>query len=417
MPARRRHDITLFGVTGFVGKLTGEYLAAHAPDGLRVALAGRSHDRLEAVRAELGPRAAAWPLVEADFTEPSTIDAMAVRTRVVVTTAGPYRRHGLAVVAACARSGTHYADLTGEVLFMHDSAEQHHQEAQQSGARIVHACGFDSIPSDLGVLLLHETARADGAGDLEDTTLVVSRLKGGLSGGTLESGRQQFEELQEKPELRRIVFDPYALSPDRAEEPDLGEQRELRGVQRDPELGIWIGPFIMAGTNSRVVRRSNALFGWEYGRRFRYREVMGFGSGATAPVKAGAVSAGLAMFSTAMSFRPSRTAARRVLPKPGEGPDEKLRRTGYFGIDIHTTTSSGWRYVAHVAAKGDPGYAATSVMLGESGLCLALDGARLPERAGVLTPATAMGTVLVERLRNAGQTLRVVRQRKRSASV
>lgn len=412
MPAKRKFDITLYGASGFVGKLTAGYLAEHAPKGLRVALAGRSRERLEGIRGELGAAARSWPIVLADSTEPETLDALAAQTRAVVSTVGPYRRGGLALVAACVRAGTDYADLTGEVLFMHDSIEQFHEAAERSGARIVHSCGFDTIPSDLGVFLLHQAASADNAGGLEDTTLVVTGLKGGLSGGTIDSMRVLMEELQEHPELRRVVGDPYALSTDRSREPDLGEQRELAGVQHDDDLDMWVGPFIMARTNTRVVRRSNALFDWAYGPRFRYAEVMGFGKGATAPVKAGAMSATLAVFSTAMSFRPSRAAAGRVLPKPGDGPDEKLRRTGFFRIDIHTRTSSGQRYVARVAAKGDPGYAATSVMLGESGMCLALDRERLPQRSGVLTPATAMGEVLVERLRAAGHTYRVTRRRR-----
>ncbi|MBV9099898.1 MAG: saccharopine dehydrogenase NADP-binding domain-containing protein [Candidatus Dormibacteraeota bacterium] len=415
MPPRRKYDVTLFGASGFVGKLTAAYLAEHAPAEVRIALAGRSRERLKSVRDGLGAGAKSWPIVVADSAEPESIDALAKSTWVVVTTVGPYRSRGLPLVAACAQAGTDYADLTGEVLFMHDSAAQYHAAAEHSGARIVHSCGFDSIPSDLGVLLLHEAATADRAGDLEDTTLVVTGLKGGLSGGTIQSMRGLMEELQEHPELRSVLVDPYALSSDREREPDLGEQRELAGVQRDDELGMWVGPFIMARTNTRVVRRSNALLDWAYGRRFRYSEVMGFGTGATAPIKAGAMSAGLAMFSTAMSFRPSREAVGHVLPKPGEGPDEELRRTGFFRIDIHTRTSSGRRYVAHIAAKGDPGYAATSVMLGESALCLALDRNRLPARAGVLTPATAMGDVLVERLRAAGQTYKVSRRRRKAA--
>jgi short subunit dehydrogenase-like uncharacterized protein len=401
---QRGLDIVVFGATGFVGRLTAEHLAGQAPDGVRVGLAGRSAQRLAAVRDALGPAAAGWPLVVADLEDPASLRALAARARVVASTAGPYRRGGLALVEACVSAGADYADLAGEVLFMRDSAGRHHAGAAAAGVRIVHACGFDSIPSDLGVLTLHETARADAAGELEDTTLVVTGARGGVSGGTIASMRGQLEELRADPSLRRIVADPYALSPDRAAEPDPGAQPDLRGVRRDDDLGGWLGPFVMAPVNTRVVRRSNALLGWAYGRRFRYREVAGFGAGPAAPVRAAAATAGLAALAVGLGLRPTRALLARVLPAPGEGPGQSARRNGCFRMALHARTSSGARYVGHVAARGDPGYAATAVMLGQSALCLARDRDRLPARAGVLTPATAMGTVLRDRLRAAGFT-------------
>jgi short subunit dehydrogenase-like uncharacterized protein len=308
-------------------------------------------------------------------------------------------------VEACAAAGTCYADLSGEVLFIRESIGRCHELAAGTGARIVHGCGFDSIPSDLGVLLLHHAARADGAGDLQDTTLVVTALKGGVSGGTLASGVGQWEEMRASAERRRQVEDPYALSPDRAAEPDLGDERDLDWVRYDSDLRMWIGPFLMAGINTRVVRRSNALQGWAYGRRFRYREVTGFGTSPAAPLLGGAVAAALKAVAAGLAFPPSRALLGQLLPGPGQGPGEKTRRTGYFRLHIHTRTSTGARYLATIEARGDPGYAATSVMLGESALCLALDRDRLPGRAGVLTPATAMGTTLAGRLKTAGHTL------------
>jgi short subunit dehydrogenase-like uncharacterized protein len=403
----RALDIVVFGATGFVGRLTAQHLAGHAPDGVRVGLAGRSPRRLAALRDALGPAAADWPLVVADLDDPASLRALAAGARVVATTAGPYRRGGLALVEACAGAGIAYADLAGEVLFMRDSADRHHTRAEAAGARIVHACGFDSIPSDLGVLTLHEAARADGVGELEDTTLVVTAAKGGVSGGTIASLRGQVEELRADPALKRIVADPYALSPDRTAEPDAGAERDPRGVRRDDELGGWVGRFVMAPTNTRVVRRSNALLGWAYGRRFRYREVLGFGAGPAAPFRAAAVTAGLAAFVAGLALGPSRALLARLLPAAGEGPSERARRDGHFRMALHARTSSGARYVGRVAARGDPGYAATAVMLGQSALCLACDRDRLPARAGVLTPATAMGTALTDRLRAVGFTFDV----------
>ncbi|HEY1740118.1 MAG TPA: saccharopine dehydrogenase NADP-binding domain-containing protein [Acidimicrobiia bacterium] len=408
MSEERELDVVVFGATGFVGRLVALYLAEHAPDGLRVGLAGRAQDRLAAVRAGLNAKGSAWPLIVADSDDATSLGALAARTCVVATTVGPYRRWGMGLVRACVEAGTHYADLTGEVAFMRESIDACHDAAAQAGVRIVHACGFDSMPSDLGVLLLHEAVKADGAGDLEDTTLVVAKLKGGLSGGTIDSMRVQLQEVRADAGIGRLIADAYALSPDRTEEPELGDERDLMHVRRDADLDMWVGPFLLAGSNTRVVRRSNALQGWAYGRRFRYREVTGFGTGAAAPVKAAIAATGVAGLAAGLSFKPTRAVLGRVLPSPGEGPSEQAQRAGFFRLDIHTRTSSGARYVGRVAAKGDPGYAATSLMLGEAAMCLARD--ELPDRGGVLTPATAMGLVLVKRLRIAGMTLTVTRR-------
>jgi short subunit dehydrogenase-like uncharacterized protein len=400
--ADRPLDVALFGATGFTGKLVAKYLAENAPEGTRIGLAGRSEEKLGGVRSELPSRASDWPLVVADKSDPASLEKLAEGTRVVVTTAGPYAKGGLGLVEACANAGTHYADLAGEVLFIRDSIDAYDAVARKSGARIVHASGFDSIPSDLGVLVLREKVREDGAGELEDTTYMVVGLRGSMSGGTLDSLLGQLEEGKGDRDRARISADPYALSPDRSAEPDLGDEADLRGVKRDPEIGAWLAPFMMAPINTRVVRRSNALQDWDYGRRFRYREVMGFRSGPAAPAMATAVTAGMGGMMAGLSFGPTRSLLTKVLPSAGEGPSEKMQESGYYKIEIHTRTSGGARYRCTVTGQGDPGYKATSGLIGESGLCLALDGDKLPDRAGILTPATAMGMPLVERLRAAG---------------
>ena len=306
---------------------------------------------------------------------------------------------------ACAEAGTDYADLTGEVLFIRDTIDSCHQAAVRSGARIVHSCGFDSVPSDIGVLLAHHAASADDAGDLEDTSLVVTAMRGGISGGTLASALGQIDDMRASASSRRIVTDPYALSPDRTAEPELGDERELSRARYDPGLGQWVGPFVMASFNTRVVRRSNALQGWAYGRQFRYREVTGFGAGPAGSARALAVTTALTALLAGVALRPSRALLRPVLPKPGQGPGDKARHRGFFRLEVHARTSAGARYLTKVEGRGDPGYAGTAVMFGESALCLALDGDRLPGRGGVLTPATAMGATLAGRLTAAGHTL------------
>lgn len=399
----------LYGATGFVGRLTAEHLAAVAPDGVRLGLAGRSRDKLAALRDELGPRAADWELIVADAGDVASLAALATSTRVVATTVGPYGKYDNGLAHACAEAGTDYCDLTGEVPFIRTSIDRSHDTAVASGARIVHACGFDSIPSDLGVLLLHEQVQADGEGDLEDTTLVVESLSGGISGGTLDSMRTVIDEITSDAAVRSLVLDPYSLSPDREAEPDLGERDGL-GLGRSSELGgIWTAPFVMATFNTRIVRRSNALQGWSYGRAFRYSEVMGMGRSPLAPALALGTAAGIGSLGLGMALPPTRFVLDRVLPSPGQGPSKRVRDRGHFRVRVHTRTSTGARYDSVVAAKGDPGYAATAVMFGQSALCLALDSDRLPGGGGVLTPATGIGLPLVDRLRDRGLVLEVSR--------
>jgi short subunit dehydrogenase-like uncharacterized protein len=366
------NDIVVYGATGYVGRLVASYLARR--DGVTVALAGRSRAKLEALGLDL-------PLIVADTDDPASLRALAAQARVVATTVGPYRRGGLAVVDACIAEGAHYCDLTGEILFVHESLSRH-EAAERAGVKIVHSAGFDSIPSDLGTFLLHEHA-----GPLGPTTLAVTALKGGFSGGTLASMKGQIDEATADKAARRIVFDPYALG---GEGPP---ERELRQVKRHKQLG-WIGPFVMATYNTRIVRRSHALLG--YGPQFRYREVSAYRS----PLTAVGTTAALGALAGGLAFPPARRVLDRVLPGPGQGPSERSRENGYFRMQIH-----GGGRVARVGAKGDPGYAATATMMGETALSLAFDA--LPRRAGVLTPASALGMPLIERLRSAGMTFDV----------
>ncbi|WP_413451595.1 saccharopine dehydrogenase NADP-binding domain-containing protein [Georgenia phoenicis] len=395
----RALDVAVYGASGFVGRLVAEYLAEHAPD-TRVGLAGRSRERLEEVRGSLGPAAAAWPVMVADAEDDAALAELARSTRVVVTTVGPYSRHGMPLARACAEAGTHYADLAGEVLFIRETAQRLHETAQRTGARIVHSCGFDSVPSDLGAFLTAERARADGAGELLATTLAVRSASGGVSGGTIDSMRIQVDAGRD-PDNRRILADPYALVPDRADAPDVDQHTPSRPF-RDAQTGTWVTTFPMAAFNSRIVHRSNALLGWRYGRDFRYREVVDLGPGPRGRRRAQALSAATGAAAGVMAFPPTRWVADRLLPSPGDGPDEETRRNGHFRMEVVARTTSGARYRTVVAAQGDPGYAATSVMIGESALALAHDEAHLPGDGGVLTPATALGTVLADRLVAAG---------------
>ncbi|WP_029112786.1 trans-acting enoyl reductase family protein [Mycobacterium sp. URHB0044] len=413
--AQRELDIVLYGATGFVGKLTAAYLAK-AGGTARIGLAGRSAERLLAVRESLGEAAREWPLITADAASPSSLADMAAKARVVVTTVGPYTKYGLPLVAACAAAGTDYADLTGETMFIRESIDTYHKQAADTGARIVHSCGFDSIPSDLTVYALYQAAQRDGAGHLGETNLVVRRFAGGVSGGTVASMLEVMATSSTDPEARRLMSDPYTLTTDRSGEREFGHQSDTpwrRGRDIAPELaGTWTGAFVMGATNARLVRRSNALLDWAYGPDFRYAENMSVGSSVVAPVAAAvgtAVNAAVFGLGSRYFDKLPRGVLDRVLPKPGTGPSERAREKGHYRVETYTITSTGARYRATMAQQGDPGYKATSVLLGECGLALAFDREQLSDLRGVLTPAAAMGDVLLSRLPAAGVTLETER--------
>ncbi|MCH6161113.1 saccharopine dehydrogenase family protein [Streptomyces marispadix] len=409
-PHRRRDlDIAVYGATGFVGTLVAHHLARSAPEGTRVALAGRSEAKLSAVRATLGERARDWPLLVADAGDRAALEKIAESAHVVVTTVGPYAKYGRELVGACARSGTDYVDLCGEALFVRETIDAHHDTAASNHARIVHACGFDSIPSDINVHVLHEKVRADGNGELTDTTSVLTSVSGGVSGGTIDTVRQQIDLMKSDRDARRLAMDPYTLSPDRAAEPELGRQDDLfmaRGSKAGIPLRGVLAPFPMAPFNTRVVRRSAALRDHAYGARFRYREAMRVGPPVLSPLIAAGTAGFMGALVTGLALRPTRPLMDKVLPDPGDGPDADTREKGHFTFDTFARTTSGVRYTARFKAQGDPGYNATAVMLGESALALVWDRDALPETdGGVLTPATALGAALVARLRAQGMMI------------
>lgn len=395
-------ELILFGATGFTGRLVAEYLVKKRP-AIRWALAGRSRDKLERVRDELSamePSAKELPLVVGDSQDRAAMDALARRTRVVCTTAGPYALYGSELLGACAEQGTDYCDLTGETHWVRKMIDAHHARAVETGARIVPSCGFDSIPSDLGVLLLHEHLAARGK-RLAEVQYRVLRMKGGPSGGTIASGLDTAARMLD-PTVRRVLADPYGLNPEGVR--GSAEERDSLRPRRDPETGRWLAPFFMAMVNTRVVRRTNALLDFPYGRDFRYDETVDVGAGLAGLTRAAATSTGLTL-SGLMALAPVRKLATRFLPAPGEGPSREQRENGSFEIALLGRSTEGERLRARVGARQDPGYGATSWMLAESALCLAED--ELPRRGGLLTPASCMGMKLVERLRAAHITFQV----------
>lgn len=399
----REFDIVVWGATGFTGRLVAEYLLKrYGPVGeLRWALGGRNSAKLEAVRSELG--AEAIPLVVGDGDDEAFLSELAERTHVVCTTVGPYAKYGTKLVAACAGRGTHYCDLTGEVQWMSRVIEAHQKDAEASGARIVHTCGFDSIPSDLGVFFLQREMRARHGSVCGQVKYRSVAFEGGFSGGSVATMLNMLEEAGRDPSVRRILADPYALDP--SGEPPGPDGPDRTTPFYDPDFGQWTGPFVMAGVNTRVVRRSNALLGYPYGRDFRYDEATLMGSGPAGWLKAAGLCAGLGTTMLAGAVGPLRRALTRFLPAPGEGPSEEAREKGYFEIALFG--SDGTHSLrARVTGDRDPGYGSTAKMLGESAVCLAKNS--LSAGGGFWTPASVMGEPLLTRLQaNAGLTFTI----------
>ncbi|MET8309647.1 saccharopine dehydrogenase NADP-binding domain-containing protein [Micromonospora sp. NPDC005173] len=391
MAGERTYDVVLFGATGFTGGLTAEYLARHAPPGLRWALAGRNPDRLAAVRGRLAtidPALAELPLLTADATDADSLRAVAESARVVASTVGPYIHHGEPLVAACARAGTDYLDITGESEFVDLMYVRHHAEATRTGARLVHTCGFDSIPHDLGVWFTVKQLPAD----VPITVDGYVRAGGRFSAGTYHSALTAFSRTGQ---ASRAARDRRAVEP----RPTDRRVRAVPGrLARSAELRIWTVP--LPTIDPQVVRRSAAARP-EYGPDFRYRH---FAAVKRLPtVLASAV--GLGALVGLVKLPPTRRWLLGRLAS-GQGPTAQQRAASWFRVRF-VGAGGGQRVVTEVAG-GDPGYDETAKMLAESALCLALD--ELPPTTGQLTPVAAMGDALLDRLIRAGLTFRVLKQ-------
>lgn len=405
----RTHDIVLFGATGFTGGLVAEYLAKKHR-GARIALAGRDREKLARVQDELAkidPGAARWPIRIADARDRGALAAIAKEAEVVCTAIGPYAKYGADLVAACVQSGTDYCDLTGEAQFIAKTIEAHHAEAVRTGARIVHCTGFDSIPSDLGTLMMHR-AMSEAGGRLEEVRFFMGKSSGGASGGTVASALHLLDEARSDPAIRKVLADPYSLVPSDARGPDT---QDMKSLGRDRDLGTWTAPFLMAAINAKIVRRTNYLLDFPYGRDFRYSERMSTGKGIGGLARAAAITGATAAIAISAGIGPIRRLAEKRLPKPGEGPDREARERGYFAVHLIATgrgKNGGPRMLrGRIQGEGDPGYGETAKMMAESALCLALDGASLSAPGGIRTPASTMGPLLIDRLRAAGMVFSV----------
>jgi len=407
----RELDLVLWGATGFTGQLVFEHLVdTYGVNGkLKWAIAGRDRGRLEQVRdARVGPAERdGLPILLADSDDRDSLADLAAGTTAICSTVGPYARYGTPLVAACAKAGTHYCDLTGELQWMARIIPAYQDAARASGARLVHCCGFDSIPSDMGTWYLQRAMLERHGVPARQVKGRVARLGGGVSGGTVASMLNLLEEAGRDPSVRRVVADPYCLYPAGVEPGQ--DRRDQRGMRYDPDFRQWTSPFIMAAINTRVVRRSNALLGFPWGKGFRYEEALLERSILRAARNTLATSGGMAV----LALGPTRKLARRFLPVPGEGPSRQERESGSYEIYYHAVhpTDRNLDMRLKVSSDMDPGYGSTSKMLGEAAVSLALDN--LTVGGGFWTPAAAMGRRLLDRLAaNAGVRFELVDPRR-----
>jgi short subunit dehydrogenase-like uncharacterized protein len=388
MSTDRQYDIVVFGASGYTGRLVAEYLHEQYGDtALSWAMAGRSLDKLAAVRTEIGV-SDTIPLIAVNSDDPDSVAAMVNSTRVVITTVGPYQLYGNELVKQCAEAGTDYVDLSGEPGWMRETIAAYSAAAKASGARIVHSCGFDSIPFDLGIFHLQEHAKAVTGKTVSRVKGRVKSMNGAFSGGTIASLRATMTAATDNPSLIGILINPFALT----EGFSGPEQPDGNKPVYEEELNSWSAPFVMAPINTKNIHRSNFLMGHPYGEDFSYDEMLLTGDGDNGKAAAEFVAA-------------DDSLAKSPL-QPGEGPSKEERENGNYEAIFVAQTESGDLLMTSVTGDRDPGYGSTSKMLAESALCLLHN----PELAsgGIWTPAAAMGQTLIDRLEgNAGISFKV----------
>ena len=397
----RPYAVILYGATSFVGQITAHYLTnflsnAKNKDGSNItwAIAGRDEDKLNTLQSKLESKV---DIIIANSKDPASLDDMTKQTQVIISTVGPYLKYGEPLIKSCAENGTDYVDLTGEAIFIKDMMDKYQDTAKQSGARIVNSCGFDSIPSDLGVYFLQEKAEEKFGETCNVINMRVKAAKGGISGGTIASMASIFEEAGEDKSRRKQVANPYLLNDD-AEAPNV-RQDNVSKPKYDSNHKRWLAPFVMATINTRIVHRSNQLLSYEYGRDFKYDEAMWMQDGVKGKLSSYAMSAGLLGFATAMMIKPSRELlSKHVLPKAGSGPSKDEQENGYFDIRHFGKTAKNDTITVKVTGDKDPGYGSTSRMIAQAALCLAQDVSKEDVGGGFWTPASAMGDNLISRL-------------------
>lgn len=397
--AEKSFDIVVFGATSFVGQIICQYLTdTYGVNGeVKWAAAGRSLNKLEEVKASLGNIAKDLTLLKADADNPAELTALCEQAGVILSTVGPYALYGEPMVKACVESGTDYVDLTGETQWIRAMLLKYEKQAQISGARIVNCCGFDSIPSDLGVHFLQKQAQEKFGAPCTRVKMRVKAARGGASGGTIASMLNIVQEAAKDSELRKQLGNPYALCIDNAV--GSARQPDVKSATKDDDFNAWLAPFVMAAINTRVVHRSNALLGGGYGNDFAYDEAMLTGAGTKGWLAAQGITGAMGGFVVAAAIKPTRWLMEKfVLPAPGEGPTPEEQLNGFYDIRFHGKTAAGEEIRTKVTGDRDPGYGSTAKMITESALCLNSDIPRDQIGGGFWTPATALGDQLIDRL-------------------
>ena len=383
-----KYDIVVFGASGYTGRLVAEYLQGeYANTGLKWAMAGRSLDKLASVRTALGIPDSV-DLVSVDSDDAASVGQMVSDCKVVITTVGPYQLYGEELIKQCAEQGTDYVDLSGEPSWMHETIAQHSAAAKTSGARIVHSCGFDSIPFDLGVYCLQQHAITQTGKPIATVKGRVRAMNGTFSGGTIASMRATMASAQANPAIIKVLTNPFALT-----EGFTGpEQPTGAAPQYDEELNSWSAPFVMAAINTKNIHRSNFLLGHQYGEDFRYDEMLLTGDGEQGKAAAEYVAKDDSIGKSDL--------------QPGDGPTQEERENGNYDAIFAGQHSEGELMISSVQGDRDPGYGSTSKMLAEAAICL-LENPTLAS-GGLWTPAAAMGQALIDRLRaHAGLTFQI----------
>lgn len=392
----REFDIIIYGATSFVGKILCHYLAEESRDpDLAWAMAGRSKSKLNHVRLGLGKPHAEIRCLVAEADDESALRRLCLQTRVVISTVGPYALYGETLVKVCAETGTDYCDLTGEPQWIRRMIDRYQDTAAQNGARIVHCCGFDSIPSDLGVFFLQQVAQKRLGGYCQQVKMRVKGLKGGASGGTIASAVNVYKEAAKDKHLREELADPYSLCPP---SPDARPAQHEVGMEYDEDFASWSAPFVMAAINTRVVLRSNALLDPPYHKHFLYDEGMLTGDRSDGEKQAKKIARGMKLMTIALSVPALRWIALKFLPKPGEGPSPEEQRDGFFDLRFVGYAEGNQTIAVRVTGDRDPGYGSTAKMLAQAGICLARDIPKDRVPGGFWTPSTAMGKKLIRRL-------------------
>ena len=407
----KKFDIIIFGATSFVGQIMTKYFAENMKDfsPLSWAIAGRSQEKLDTLRSSLGEAFQNLPMIVCDAFDPIKLDELTKSSKVVASTVGPYALYGEELVKACAQNGTDYCDLCGEAYWIKDMIQKYNNDAIRSGARIVNCCGFDSIPSDLGVLVLQEYSKNKFDSYFPRIKLGVEKMKGGASGGTLASMIQAVIAAKSNPALRKEMANPYILCPEFSG--DKIKQNRVTSVVFDDDFKMWSAPFIMEAINTRVVMRSHFINEKKYGAGFLYQEQMLMGKGVKGYIRATSLLMGLGMFALSVFITPTRKILQKfILPKPGQGPSVEAQRDGYFDINLIGISESTETLCLKVTGDTDPGYGCTAKMLAHSALSLAFDAPQKNSDRGFLTPSSALGTALVERLKKyAGMTFEIIK--------